>query len=134
MATSKVRFLFGSLEKFNLLETKDPMALYFITNEQTGEVFLYKGDQLYASDMIASSIANGLMSSEDKINLDELVKNAITKLQPIDGSMAINGNKSGVALSSDAKNALTLKEDGLYVDKSIDIEDIPSYVIEKQLE
>ena len=134
MATSKVRFLFGSLEKFNLLETKDPMALYFITNEQTGEVFLYKGDQLYASDMIASSIANGLMSSEDKINLDELVKNAITKLQPIDGSMAINGNKIGVALSSDAKNALTLKDDGLYVDKSIDIEDIPSYVIEKQLE
>ena len=38
MATSKVRFLFGSLEKFNLLETKDPMALYFITDEKTGEV------------------------------------------------------------------------------------------------
>ena len=134
MATSKVRFLFGSLEKFNLLETKDPMALYFITNEQTGEVFLYKGDQLYASDMIASSIANGLMSSEDKINLDELVKNAITELQPVDGSLVVDGNKIKVALSSDAKNALTLKDDGLYVDKSIDIEDIPSYVIEKQLE
>ena len=84
--------------------------------------------------MIASSIANGLMSSEDKINLDELVKNAITELQPVDGSLVVDGNKIKVALSSDAKNALTLKDDGLYVDKSIDIEDIPSYVIEKQLE
>lgn len=135
MATSKVRFLFGSLEKFNLLETKDPMALYFITDEQTGNVYLYKGDKLYASDELASSIANGLMSSEDKVNLDELVANAITELQPVDGSVVVvDGNKIKVSLSSDAKNALTLKDDGLYVDKSIDIEDIPSYEIERQLD
>ena len=134
MATSKVRFLFGSLEKFNLLETKDPMALYFITDESNGTVYLYKGDKLYASDELASSIANGLMSSEDKVNLDELVANAITELKPVDGSMIINGNQIKVALSSDVKNALTLKDDGLYVDKSINIEDIPSYEIERQLD
>ena len=80
MATSKVRFYFGTLQKFNALITKDPMALYFITDEVTGKVYLYKGEKLYASDELASAIADGLMSKEDKINLDNLVQNAITSL------------------------------------------------------
>ena len=94
MATSKVRFFFGTLAKYEALETKDPLALYFVTDEETGKVYLYKGSQLYASDALASTIADGWMSKEDKINLDSLMENAITNLQPVDSSIIIsNGNK-----------------------------------------
>ena len=48
MATNKnVLFMFGTLAKYKALETKDPMALYFVTDEDTGKVYLYKGDKLY---------------------------------------------------------------------------------------
>ena len=134
MATSKVRFFFGTLAKYEALETKDPLALYFVTDEETGKVYLYKGSQLYASDALASAIADGWMSKEDKINLDNLTANAITNLQPVDGSIVINsGNKIGVALSAEAGNILALKDDGLYVDTTgVSIDDVPSYEIEKQ--
>ena len=132
MATSKVRFFFGTLAKYEALETKDPLALYFVTDEETGKVYLYKGSHLYASDALASAIADGWMSKEDKINLDSLVENAIMNLQPVDGSITISDrNKIGVALSSEAGNILSLKNDGLYVDASGSI-DVPEYSIEKQ--
>lgn len=132
MATSKVRFFFGTLAKYEALESKDPLALYFVTDEETGKVYLYKGSQLYASDALASAIADGWMSKEDKINLDSLVENAIMNLQPVDGSITISDrNKIGVALSSEAGNILSLKNDGLYVDASGSI-DVPEYSIEKQ--
>lgn len=134
MAISKVRFFFGTLAKYQALETKDPLALYFVTDEGTGKVYLYKGSQLYASDALASAIADGWMSKEDKINLDNLTANAITNLQPVDGSIVINsGNKIGVALSAEAGNILSLKGDGLYVDTTgVSADDVPSYEIEKQ--
>lgn len=134
MATSKVRFFFGTLAKYEALETKDPLALYFVTNEETGKVYLYKGSQLYASDALASAIADGWMSKEDKINLDSLMANAITNLQPVDSSIIIsNGNKIGVSLSAEAGNILSLKNDGLYVDTTgVSLDDVPSYEIEKQ--
>lgn len=134
MASSKVRFFFGTLAKYQALEIKDPLALYFVTDEETGKVYLYKGSQLYASDALASAIADGWMSKEDKINLDNLTANAITNLQPVDGSIVINsGNKIGVALSAEAGNILALKDDGLYVDTTgVSIDDVPSYEIEKQ--
>lgn len=134
MATSKVRFFFGTLAKYEALETKDPLALYFVTDEETGKVYLYKGSQLYASDALASSIADGWMSKEDKINLDSLMANAITNLQPVDSSIIIsNGNKIGVSLSTEAGNILSLKNDGLYVDTTgVSLDDVPSYEIEKQ--
>lgn len=132
MASSNVRFFFGTLAKYQALESKDPLALYFITDEETGKVYLYKGSQLYASDALASAIADGWMSKEDKINLDNLVANAITSLTPVDGSIVVaNGNKIGVALSAEAGNVLSLKSDGLYVDASGSI-DVPEYSIEKQ--
>lgn len=134
MATSKVRFFFGTLAKYEALETKDPLALYFVTDEETGKVYLYKGSQLYASDALASAIADGWMSKEDKINLDNLTANAITNLQPVDGSIVINsGNKIGVALSAEAGNILALKDDGLYVDTTgVSLDEVPFYEIEKQ--
>ena len=132
MASSNVRFFFGTLAKYQALESKDPLALYFLTDEETGKVYLYKGSHLYASDALASAIADGWMSKEDKINLDNLVANAITGLTPVDGSIVVtDGNKIGVALSSEAGNILSLKSDGLYVDASGSI-DVPEYSIEKQ--
>lgn len=134
MATSNVRFFFGTLAKYQALASKDPMALYFVTDEETGKVYLYKGAQLYASDALASAIADGWMSKEDKINLDNLVANAVTNLTPVDGSIVItDGNKIGVALSAEAGNILSLKGDGLYVDTTgVSADDVPSYEIEKQ--
>lgn len=132
MANSNVRFFFGTLAKYQALESKDPLALYFLTDEETGKVYLYKGSQLYASDALASAIADGWMSKEDKINLDNLVANAITGLTPVDGSIVVtDGNKIGVKLSEEAGNILSLKSDGLYVDASGSI-DVPDYSIEKQ--
>lgn len=132
MASSNVRFFFGTLAKYQALESKDPLALYFLTDEETGKVYLYKGSQLYASDALASAIADGWMSKEDKINLDNLVTNAITGLTPVDGSIIVtDGNKIGVALSAEAGNILSLKSDGLYVDASGSI-NVPEYSIEKQ--
>ena len=132
MASSNVRFFFGTLAKYQALESKDPLALYFLTDEETGKVYLYKGSQLYASDALASAIADGWMSKEDKINLDNLVTNAITGLTPVDGSIVVtDGNKIGVALSAEAGNILSLKSDGLYVDASGSI-NVPEYSIEKQ--
>ena len=40
MASSNVRFFFGTLAKYQALESKDPLALYFITDEETGKVYL----------------------------------------------------------------------------------------------
>ena len=132
MASSNVRFFFGTLAKYQALESKDPLALYFLTDEETGKVYLYKGSQLYASDALASAIADGWMSKEDKINLANLVANAITGLTPVDGSIVVtDGNKIGVALSAEAGNILSLKSDGLYVDASGSI-NVPEYSIEKQ--
>lgn len=134
MASTNVRFFFGTLAKYQALASKDPMALYFVTNEETGKVYLYKGDQLFASDSLASTIADGWMSKEDKINLDNLVANAVTNLTPVDGSIVItDGNKIGVALSAEAGNILSLKGDGLYVDTTgVSADDVPSYEIERQ--
>lgn len=132
MASSNVRFFFGTLAKYQALESKDPLALYFITDEETGKVYLYKGSQLYASDALATAMADGWMSKEDKVNLDNLVENAVTNLTPVDGSIVIkDGNKVGVALSAEAGNVLSLKSDGLYVDASGSV-DVPEYSIEKQ--
>lgn len=134
MASSNVRFFFGTLAKYQALESKDPLALYFLTDEETGKVYLYKGSHLYASDALASAIADGWMSKEDKINLDNLVTNAITGLTPVDGSIVVtDGNKIGVAVSAEAGNILSLKSDGLYVDTTgVSADDVPSYEIEKQ--
>ena len=104
MASSNVRFFFGTLAKYQALESKDPLALYFLTDEETGKVYLYKGSHLYASDALASAIADGWMSKEDKINLDNLVTNAITGLTPVDGSIVVtDGNKIGVAVSAEVQ-------------------------------
>lgn len=70
-----VKFFFTSdLSKYTALASKDPYALYFVDDATTGFVGLYKGEKLIAVGNEASKTAAGLMSAEDKANLDNLVK------------------------------------------------------------
>lgn len=69
-----VKFFFtNDLAKYTSLATKDPYALYFVEDATTGFVGLYKGENLIAVGTEASQTAAGLMSAEDKKNLDNLV-------------------------------------------------------------
>ena len=69
-----VKFFFtNDLAKYTSLATKDPYALYFVEDVTTGFVGLYKGESLIAVGTEASQTAAGLMSAEDKKNLDNLV-------------------------------------------------------------
>lgn len=71
--SQNVKFFFtGTKSKFDALVEKNPLALYFITDEATGCNYLYKGDKLIAAGHEASSQYAGLMSAADKAKLDML--------------------------------------------------------------
>lgn len=79
MAASNVKFFFTSdFEKYQNLETKDPVALYFVEDETLGYTALYKGDNLIAVGSEATAMSAGLMSAEDKKKLDLLVSHGLT--------------------------------------------------------
>lgn len=121
-----VRFYFGAQAKYDALQEKNSLALYFIEDTQR----LYKGEILIASGANASALAAGLMSAEDKIRLDSLATNAVTGLSPVDGSIVISagdgGSKQiGIGLSRVEGNILSIRQDGLYAASA-------SYTMEKQ--
>ena len=130
MATN-VRFMFGTVTKYEALETKDPLALYFVTDELTGESLLYKGDVLYAKGNEATTTVSGLMSAAAKAKLDALVEAGAAGYVAADGSIVIEDNSIKVAISAEAGNALSLKSDGLFVG-STESANVPEYSIEKQ--
>lgn len=71
-----VKFYFSSTKaKFDALVQKNPLALYFITDEDTGCNYLYKGDKLLAAGHEATTEFAGLMSAEDKAKLQSLSVN-----------------------------------------------------------
>ena len=71
---ANVKFFFtNDLSKYTSLTPKDANALYFVEDEATGFVGLYKGESLIAVGSEASATAAGLMSAQDKIHLDNLV-------------------------------------------------------------
>lgn len=130
-----VKFISVKLQAtYNALETKDSLALYWIQDTQR----LYKGDKLYGVGLAATSEFAGLMSPEDKKALDALIAadNGLSSLTAVDGTMKIvdtedGGKAIGVAISTEAGNVLTVKNDGLYVEGTGNV-DLPSYSIEKQ--
>lgn len=131
-----VRFFFTSdLNKYLNLATKDPMALYFVEDVETGYRALFKGENCIAVGSDATSMSSGLMSSADKQSLDALIAAGTSTLKPVDGSITITGegnNKSiGVAISAQENNALTLVEGGLFVPIAKEVS-VPEYSIEKQ--
>lgn len=136
--SQNVKFFFTSTKnKFDALVEKNPLALYFITDEATGCNYLYKGDKLIAAGHEASEQYAGLMSAADKAKLDTLtVDGGISKLVPVDGSIVIEDGKDdtksiGVAISEQGGNALTLVDGGLFVPAAKEVS-VPEYTIEKQ--
>ena len=126
-----VKFISVALKSsFLALETKDPLALYWIA--ETSEI--YKGDQLFGTGALATELAAGLLSAEDYVKLQNLVaSNGISNLTAVDGSISIvdtadGGKTIGVVIDPDATNALTTTEDGLFVPTVI----VPEYTLEKQ--
>ena len=110
--SQNVRFYFGSQNKYDLLPEKNPLALYFIEDTQR----LYKGEILLATGTDATSMASGLMSSEDKMKLETLIANR--NLTAVDSSIVIenvDGGKSiGVQASKTEGNLITVSDDGLF--------------------
>lgn len=133
MANQNVRFFFtDDKKKYDALIQKDPLALYFIEDAETGYRALYKGDNLIAVGSNASSMAAGLMSSADKQALDKLVANpGGVEFTPVDGTITIADGEDGkkniaVAISTKDGNTLTKVDGGLFVPS------VPEYSIEKQ--
>lgn len=134
MANQNVRFFFtDDKKKYDALIQKDPLALYFIEDAETGYCALYKGNNLIAVGSNASSMASGLMSAADKQALDKLIENqGTTQFVPVDGTITIadgeNGKKNiAVAISTKDGNTLAKVDGGLFVPS------IPEYSIEKQV-
>lgn len=122
MANQNVRFFFtDDKKKYDALLQKDPLALYFIEDAETGYRALYKGENLIAVGSNASSDAPGLMSATDKKDLDRLVKNpGGAEFVAVDGTISIVDGEDGkknisVAVSSNEGNALKVVADGLFV-------------------
>ena len=133
MANQNVRFFFtDDKRKYDALIQKNPLALYFIEDAETGYRALYKGDNLIAVGSNASSMAAGLMSSADKQALDKLVANpGGVEFTPVDGTITIADGEDGkkniaVAISTKDGNTLTKVDGGLFVPS------VPEYSIEKQ--
>lgn len=134
MANSNVRFFFtDDRKKYEALVKKDPLALYFI-EDVNGYHALYKGDNLIAVGSNATTMAAGLMSSEDKKKLDSLSSGqGASEFVPVDGTIVItdgeDGKKNiGVGISSSEGNTLTKVDGALFVPKT----SVPEYSIEKQ--
>lgn len=128
---NNVLFRQGTRAQYDALQVKDANTIYWL--EDTLE--LYKGEQLYGTGSIATSMAAGLMSAADKKKLDELSAGGIAGLSAVDASIILgtdeNGVTIGVQVSNEGGNAVELKDDGLFVK----IPDAPAnveYSIEEQ--
>ena len=130
MANQNVRFFFtNDRKKYDALVQKDPLALYFIEDAETGYRALYKGENLIAVGSDVSGDTSGLMSPTDKKNLDRLVENlGGAEFVAVDGTISIVDGEDGkknisVAISSNEGNALKVVENGLFV-PTVSIDDL----------
>jgi len=110
---ANVIFKTGTKAQYDALAVKDPHTLYWLSDV----LELRKGDALYGTGAEATNIASGLMSAADKAKLDALGDG--NSLTPIDNTVIIgdgvNGKTIGVQISEEEGNALTVKNDGLFV-------------------
>ena len=127
----KVLFSYGNQAEYDELECKDPCTLYWIEDTQR----IYKGKTLYAVAATATEENPGLMSVEDKTNLDILVNAGVTVLTSPDntveiGTTEINGVKYTTIdvsysniVSAENDNLITINNDGLSVLGAVNEED-----------
>lgn len=126
---ANVLFKIGTRAQFDAIVTKSETTLYWLSDTQE----LYKGDILFGTGALATQSAAGLLSPEDKKKLDELVSGGVSGLSPVDGTIVLTdtddgGKQIGVAIATDAGNALVAVEGGLFVPTV----EVPEYAIEKQ--
>lgn len=120
-----VLFKFGTRAQFDAIVTKNEATLYWLTDTQE----LYKGNVLFGKGALASETASGLLSAEDYKKLQDLIVTGGTvNLSPINGTITIEDNKIGVAISTQEGNALVPVEGGLFVPTVA----VPEYAIERQ--
>lgn len=116
---ANVIFKVGTRAQYDALETKDTSTLYWLTDVQE----LYKGETLYGKGSVATNLASGLMSSEDKAKLDSIVvdgSGSTVNLTAVDSTVLIETGDDGavtigVQVSKEDGNAIETKADGLYV-------------------
>ena len=117
---ANVLFKVGTRAQFDAIAAKSETTLYWLTDTQE----LYKGDVRFGIGAIATQSAAGLLSPEDKAKLDALVAGSgLGNLTPVDNSIIIDGNNIGVKLSITDGNALSIKDDGLFV-AQVDLTDV----------
>ena len=123
---ANVKFYNVALQStFDALETKEANALYFIQDTQR----LYHCELLMGTGALATNTAAGLLSAEDYKKLQDLIVTGGTvNLSPINGTITIEDNKIGVAISTQEGNALVPVEGGLFVPTVA----VPAYAIERQ--
>lgn len=111
---NNVIFKTGTKAQYDAITTKNKNTLYWLYDV----LEIRKGDDLYAKGSLATSVASGLMSAEDKAKLDSLSGDMVMKLTPVDASVIVdneNGSTSiGVQISKKENNMLKLVEDGLF--------------------
>ncbi len=115
---ANVIFKIGTKAQYDGLAVKDANTLYWLTDV----LELRKGESLYGKGTGATNLASGLMSAADKEKLDALSGGTALSLTPVDNTIVIadaeSGKSIGVKVSAEAGNALTVKEDGLFVPTS----------------
>ncbi len=115
---ANVIFKIGTKAQYDGLAVKDANTLYWLTDV----LELRKGESLYGKGADATNLASGLMSAADKEKLDALSGGTALSLTPVDNTIVIadaeSGKTIGVKVSAEAGNALTIKEDGLFVPTS----------------
>ena len=130
---ANVIFRFGTRAQYEAIAAHDVNTLYWLSDTQE----LYKGDILFGCGLEATTAAAGLLSAEDKAKLDSLTQSGLLNLRAVDASVILGndaGDKTiGVNISKVEGNALSLKDDGLFV--SLDAAGgNATYAIEKQSE
>lgn len=112
---ANVIFKQGTRAQYDAIAVKDASTLYWLTDTQE----LFKGEVLYGRGTEATALASGLMSAADKAKLDALSTGGISGLTAVDASIILSTDESGttigVRVSEEADNALTVKDDGMYV-------------------
>ena len=105
---ANVLFKAGTKAQFQAIDAKSENTLYWLTDTQE----LYKGDVLFGTGALATQSAAGLLSSEDKKKLDELVSGSVPGLSPVAGDgIVINNNVIGVNIA-DESNGLVAVDGG----------------------
>ncbi len=126
---NNVIFKTGTKAQYNALAVKDSHTLYWLSDV----LELWKGEELYGKGAMATSLASGLMSAEDKQKLDSLANFTAVSVVPLNSSVSVSEADGktyvGVNISSAQGNIIQVNGDGLFAAAATSF---PEFSIEKQ--